>query len=241
MEDWSITGSTREALDNLARIREYRRSVFGEENADLIFGASEKADEYDIRRRMILADNSMFGFEKERRLAILNEMMWGSETMPYEDNLTSYARYQEKLNLYGRDLSEARSGSEKEAILEKIRRETFTPEELQRLDDTRRHAAYQAQVLDEYYAREKDIRNSRMNQEMKDSLIRDLQNQMFGAQADAFRRQEAITRGLEDALEKTSQDADGARKRFQHLSPEEAVDELNEMMREQQREAAREQ
>lgn len=39
MEDWSITGSTREALDNLARIREYRRSVFGEENADLIFGA----------------------------------------------------------------------------------------------------------------------------------------------------------------------------------------------------------
>ena len=241
MEDWSITGSTREALDNLARIREYRRSVFGEENADLIFGASEKADEYDIRRRMILADNSMFGFEKERRLAILNEMMWGSETMPYEDNLTSYARYQEKLNLYNRDLSEARSGSEKEAILEKIRRETFTPEELQRLDDTRRHAAYQAQVLDEYYAREKDIRNSRMNQEMKDSLIRDLQNQMFGAQADAFRRQEAITRGLEDALEKTSQDADGARKRFQHLSPEEAVDELNEMMREQQREAAREQ
>ena len=88
----------------------------------------------------------MFGFEKERRLAILNEMMWGSETMPYEDNLTSYARYQEKLNLYGRDLSEARSGSEKEAILEKNPPERHA-EELQQPRRYQAHAAYSAGFL----------------------------------------------------------------------------------------------
>lgn len=237
MKEWSIAGASPEALDNLARIREYRRAVFGKENADLIFGASEKADEYAIRRRMILADGAMFGFEKERRLGILNEMMWGGETMPFDVNLTSYARYQEKLNLYGRDLSDARSAAEKEATLEKIRREMFTPEELQRMDDAKRYSAREAQVRDEYYAREKDIRNSNLEQETKDSQIRDLQNQTFGAEADAFRRQEAITRGLEDARKKAAQDAREAQARSPHRTPEEALEELNKKMREQQQEA----
>ncbi len=237
MKEWSIAGASSEALDNLARIREYRRAVFGKENADLIFGVSEKADEYAIRRRMILADGAMFGFEKERRLGILNEMMWGGETMPFDANLTSYARYQEKLNLYGRDLSDARSASEKEATLDKIRRETFTPEELQRMDDAKRYSAREAQARDEYYAREKDIRNSNLDAETKDSQIRDLQNQTFGAEADAFRRQEAMTRGLEDARKKAAQDAREAQARSPHRTPEEALEELNKKMREQQQEA----
>lgn len=237
MKEWSITGASQEALDNLARIREHRRAVFGKENADIIFGVSEKADEYDIRRRMILADANMYGLEKERKLRILNEMMWGSETMPFDENLTSYARYQEKLNLYSRDLSDTQSAAEKQATLDKLRRETFSPEELQRMEEAKRSSDEEAKVKEQYTAREKEIANSNLDSETKDSRIRDLQDETFGAEAESFRRQQAILKGLEEARKKAALEAQEARSRPQHRSPEEALEELNKKVLEQQREA----
>jgi len=233
-KEWRITGSSPEDLDNLARIREYRRSVFGKETADMIFGVSDKADEYDIRRRIILADTGMYGLEKERRLRILNQVMWGSETMSFDQNLTSFARYQEKLNLYSRDLADARSEAEKEATLERLRRETFSSEELQRLENAKRTAVEEARIKEQYTARQKEIQNSNLDSETKNTKIRDLQDETFGSEAPAVRRQEAIQQGFEEAKKKAALEAQEAQSRQQHRTPEEALEDLNKKVREQQ-------
>ena len=70
-------GTPDEALANLSRLQEHRRAVFGKEIADIIFGPSEKAEEYSIRRNMIITDNNMYGLEKERKLSILNDSYVG--------------------------------------------------------------------------------------------------------------------------------------------------------------------
>jgi len=232
MKHWYITGSTAEALDNLARIREFRRSFFGVENADVIFGASEKADEYTIRRRMILDDQGMFGYEKERRMRALNEAMWGSQTMPYDENLTSYARYQEKLSLYSKDLADALTTAETEAILDEIRRQTFTPEELHRMDEARDTQAREAAVKEDYHARRQEIIYSNLDPAAENLMLHDLQNAMFGEQAHVIRREEAIQKGFAEIREKAAAEAGS-----HHRSPEEALEELNKKISEMQREA----
>jgi hypothetical protein len=186
---WVKAENSEDALGTLSQLREHRRAVFGKEIADIIFGPSEKAEEYSIRRNMILGDNNMYGLEKERKLSILNYAMWGSETMPFEENLTPYARYQEKLILYQNDLSKERPEAEKTAALEQFRREIFTPEQLQRREEVDRSLAEEKNIKEQYFAQEKEIMNDpSQDQESKESKIRDLQDKTFGEEAEAFRR-----------------------------------------------------
>jgi lipase chaperone LimK len=187
--EFAKAGTPDEALANLSRLQEHRRAVFGKEIADIIFGPSEKAEEYSLRRQMIISDNNMYGLEKERRLHILNEAMWGSETMPFDENLTPHARYQEKLMLYQKDLSKERPEAERAATLEQFRREIFTPEQLQGMEEVDRSLAEEKKNEEQYFAQEKEIMNDQsLDQEGKESKIRDLQDKMFGEEADAFRR-----------------------------------------------------
>jgi lipase chaperone LimK len=190
-----------EALGTLSRLQEHRRAVFGKEIADIIFGPSEKAEEYSLRRQMILGDNNMYGLEKERRLHILNEAMWGSETMPFDENLTPYARYQEKLMLYQKDLSKERPEAERAATLEQFRREIFTPEQLQRMEEADRSLAEEKKNEEQYFAQEKEIMNDpSLDQEGKESKIRDLQDKTFGEEADAFRRGQIMQKAEEQGV-----------------------------------------
>lgn len=198
LREWVKSGTPEEALMNLSRLQEYRRSMFGKENADILFGVSEKAEEYAIRRNMILGDENLYGLEKERRLRMLNEVMWGNETMPFEENLTPYVRYQEKIALYRKDLSDARPQAEREATLEQFRREIFTPEQLQRMEDVDRSLVEEKKIKEQYFTQEKEIQNANLNQETKDRKIRELQDATFGEEADAFRRGQAMQKGLEE-------------------------------------------
>lgn len=187
--EWVKVETPEEALGTLSRLQEHRRAVFGKEIAAIIFGPSEKAEEYSLRRQMIISDNNMYGLEKERRLHILNEAMWGSETMPFDENLTPHARYQEKLMLYQKDLSKERPEAERAATLEQFRREIFTPEQLQGMEEVDRSLAEEKKNEEQYFAQEKEIMNDQsLDQEGKESKIRDLQDKMFGEEADAFRR-----------------------------------------------------
>jgi hypothetical protein len=138
---------------------------------------------------MILSDSNIYGLEKERKLSILNDAMWGSKTMPFEENLTPYARYQEKLILYQNDLSKERPEAERTATLEQFRREIFTPEQLQRREEVNRSLAEEKNIKEQYFAQEKEIMNDpSQDQEGKESKIRDLQDKTFGEEAEAFRR-----------------------------------------------------
>jgi lipase chaperone LimK len=163
--------------------------VFGKEIADIIFGPSEKAEEYSIRRNMILGDNNIYGLEKERKLSILNDVMWGSEMMPFDENLTPYVRYQEKLLIYNNDLAALQTEEEKETLRQQLQRQTLSPEQIQALADAESQAAEGKKIKEQYFAQEKEIMNDpSLDQEGKESKIRDLQDKKFGEEADAFRQ-----------------------------------------------------
>lgn len=218
----SKTGKPDEALLNFEKIKAERRKTFGREDAEVIFGASEKVEEYSIRRRMILADNYLSGLEKERRLRLLHEAMWGEDVMPFDANSSAYSRYQEKLIIYQNDLAGAQTEAEKEALLEKFRREIFTPGELQRMEEAKLASSEEAKVKENYYAREKDILNDpSMSQEVKDMKIRELQDFVFGQEAEAFRREESIQKSTQEARQQAAAEAKSLP---QNITFKEAID-----------------
>ncbi len=193
-----IPGTPEEAIANLYKQQEERRAIFGKENADIIFGAGVKTDEYFIRRNAVVADGNMNGLEKERKLGILNESMWGSTTAPFDENSTPYQRYQEKLQLYLNDFSVLRTEEEKEALKQRLQRETLSPEQIQGLADVESQVAEEKKIREQYFVQEKEILNDpSISQETKDAKIRELQDATFGEEADAFRRGQAIQKETE--------------------------------------------
>lgn len=228
------TGKPDEALVNFEKIKAERRAVFGREDADIIFSASEKTEEYTIRRQMILADENLSGLEKERRLRLLHDAMWGEEAMPFDVNSSAYSRYQEKLIIYQKDLASARTDAEREAMLEKFRREIFTPDELQRMEEAKSASSKEAKLKENYYAREKEIlNNTAISREVKDMKIRELQDETFGEEAEPFRRQQDIQKGLEELKQKQALEAKSLP---QNTTLEDAVKHATQKMQDAQRE-----
>lgn len=196
-KEWGTPTSPEEAIALLHRLQEYRRDLFGRENADLLFGVSVKAEEYPIRRGAIIGNREMYGAEKEKRLEELNREMWGDEAGSVEAYAKPYTRYREKLRIYGRDLSEM-SADEKQAKVREFRDSLFTPEEVQRLDEVDRSVAEAKQKEDNYYALESRIMNDPdLDVDEKNRKIRELQDQTFGVDADAFRRRQVVEKSLD--------------------------------------------
>jgi Proteobacterial lipase chaperone protein. len=197
-KDTEITRTPEEAIANLYKLQESRRAIFGRENADIIFGNSVRAEEYTIRRNAIITDRNMAGLEKERKLSILNESIWDTDSAPFEVNTTPYEQYQEKLQLYSKDLSELRTEEEKEALRQQLQRQTLSAEDIQRLTDVDRELAEEKKTKEQYYALEKEILDDpSISQETKDMKIRELQDATFGEEAEAFRRRQAIQKETE--------------------------------------------
>ncbi|MGD0022576.1 MAG: lipase secretion chaperone [Smithellaceae bacterium] len=193
-----ISRTPEEAIANLYKLQEDRRAIFGKEKADIIFGAEVKSNEYFIRRNVVIADSNMTGLEKERKLGILNESMWGSATAPFDENKTAYELYQDKLNLYSNDFSALRTEEEKAAFKQQLQRETLSPEQIQSLADVESQVAEEKKIREQYFAQEKEILNDpSITQETKDMKIRELQDATFGEEAEAFRRGEAIQKETE--------------------------------------------
>jgi lipase chaperone LimK len=207
-------GSPDESMANLSRLQELRRTAFGKEIADIIFGPSEKAEEYSIRRNMILGDNNMYGLEKERKLSILNDVMWGSEMMPFDENLTPYVRYQEKLRIYNNDFAALQTQEEKETLRQQLQRQTLSPEQIQALADAENQVAEGKKIEEQYFAQEKEIMNDpSLDQEGKESKIRDLQDKKFGEGADTFRQGQIMQKTEEQYVKARELELEQARSR----------------------------
>lgn len=193
-----LPSSVDEAIADLHDLQEYRREIFGKEIADALFGAGVKAVEYPLRRTAIMNDRDLYGAEKEYRLKQLDRDMWGDEADSVGDNILPYTRYQGKLQIYQKDLSEMRSEEEKQAKMREFRREIFTPDQVQRLDQVDRIVAYEKKREENYLASESSIKNNpSLGEKEKENKIRELQDETFGEEADAFRRRQAITAGIE--------------------------------------------
>lgn len=199
MKQWGTPSTPEEAIALLRRVQEYRREVFGREAADALFGASVKAQEYPIRRGMIVQDKNIYGAEKEKRIAALNREMWGDEADAVDTYPTSYSRYQEKLEIYAKDLGEMRTEEERQAKIREIRRQIFTTDQVKRLEDVDNLLAQEKKKEEEYAERERRIRSDpNLDKDEKEKKIRELQDSMFGGEADAFRRRLAIERAEEE-------------------------------------------
>jgi lipase chaperone LimK len=202
-KSWGTPSSPEDAIAYLHKLQEYRREMFGKEAADALFGTSVKAQEYPIRRSMIVGDKGMYGADKEKRLKDLNKNMWGEEADAVEAYTKPYTKYQEKLQIYEKDLSELSSESAKQDMIRKFREEIFTPDQVQRLDEVDKVIAQEQKKEEDYYAREGKIKSDpNLDSDEKAKKIEELQNSTFGEEADAFRRRQAIEKGLEEARSK---------------------------------------
>jgi len=190
--------STEEAIETLKQIQEFRRDRLGVELADKLFGADVKAKEYAFRRADIVGDDTLFGREKEKLLKQLNQDMWGEDADSVEDHPNNYNRYKEKLKIYQKDLDEMASDELRKDKDREFRNEFFTPEVVKRLDDVDRQIAVEKQNELDFREKEKKIlADSKLSEEKKQEQVQTLQNEMFGDEADAFRRRETMRIELE--------------------------------------------
>ncbi|HNR89544.1 MAG TPA: lipase secretion chaperone [Spirochaetota bacterium] len=195
---WPTPKSPEDMIKYLQDVQEYRRSFFGKELADELFGTMVKTQEYGIRKNAIVNDKNLYGEEKEKRLKELKSKMWGADASAIDSELRPYDQYQEKLSVYDRDLSELPEAERTNRIKE-YRNQFFTPEVVARLEKVDEQLANEKQAEEEYRRREQRIiADPNLTPEQKDSQIMYLQNEMFGEEADAFRRREAIRQGLEE-------------------------------------------
>lgn len=201
-QEWGMPKTTEETVSFLHKLQDYRREVFGREAADILFGASVMAEEYPLRRGAILNNKNVYGAEKEKMLRQLNQDMWGDEADRVDAYAEPYTKYRERLAMYEKDLSEMSEEAQK-AQVRTFRLEAFTPEQVRSFEDVDKAIADNEKKEQDYKARAAEImNNSSLDKAEKINRINDLQNQMYGEEADALRRRLAIEGGAQAGREK---------------------------------------
>lgn len=185
-------------LMQLSEIQNFRRDKLGREAADALFGKAVKEQEYILRRLIIIGRPDQYGKEKERQLQKLRQDMWGNEAVSLGEDKAPYNLYEQKLQLYARDLSEM-DGIRRGQQIEEFRKAFFTPEQIGRMHRADAAIAAEEENLRRYRAKEKKIlKTPGMSQPQRNQAIKALQDEYFGAEADAFRRREAMQKGLQN-------------------------------------------
>jgi lipase chaperone LimK len=189
------TEDPKHMLSLLYAAHNFRREKLGKENADALFGREVKENEYLLRMAMIISENTLCGKEKENRLQKLKSDMWDDEVITIGEGGNPYNRYQIKLQLYQRDLSEL-GEKDRKLKIEEFRKKFFTKEQIKRLHEVDEQIAREKDNLERYRTAEKEILDAKdMTREEKDKRIKALQDKFFGKDAEAFRRREAIYGG----------------------------------------------
>lgn len=201
IKSWGLPKTADELLNYLQNIQDYRRDVFSADIADGLWGAEVMAMEYSIRKNRITADPNLYGAEKEKQIKALKEEMWGKDANMVEDppqtDPEKYSSYQEKQVLYQKDLQELPEEQRVEKIRE-FRKEYFSAEQLARLEQVDAELAAEKTKEADYYSQEKTIlTNPALDDAQKAQALRTLQDNTFGDDADAFRRRQAIQKGLQ--------------------------------------------
>lgn len=194
--------TTDDFLNVLLKMRKMQVDIFGEKNADIMFGASLKSQEYPIRRSGIINDNSLYGKEKEEMIRKLNKEMWGSGAEELEKNRKPYTQYSEKIESYSKDLSELPEGDKAQKI-KQYREEIFSPEVVKRLEEVDNLMESEKQKELSYLMSQSEITNNKdLNEREKKEKIFNLQNETFGEDADSVRRREEMESGKSELLNK---------------------------------------
>ena len=192
VQKWPHPRNPDELIRYLKDIHEYRRETFGSEIADAMWGIEVKGQEYNIRKGAIVHDANLYGIEKEKKLSLLKDEMWGTDPEnaeePPKTDPEKYTSYQEKQAIYQKDLQELPAEQRLEKIKE-FRKEYFAPDQLARLEQVDAELEADRKREADYYSQEKAIMNNPgMTDAQKEEALRELQDNTFGDQAEAFRR-----------------------------------------------------
>lgn len=197
-QGWGNPNTPEGVLDMLRAVQDFRRERLGVETADLLYGADVKSREYRVRKGSVIQDGGLYGAEKEARIARLNEEMWGDAVLSPDLMKNSYNRYQEKVSLYARDLSELETEGEKAELVHAFRQGFFSAEVVEKLEEV--DAQIKAEKGNEaayFQAEEGILQSSELGPDEKSEALKALQSQYFGKEAEAFRRRETKRKALE--------------------------------------------
>ena len=184
----------------LSRLKKLQVSFFGKEDAEILYGAEIKAREYPVRRGAIMYDSSLYGKDKEKRIAELNSDMWGDQAEEIENSRKPYIKYQEKLSLYDRDLKDMNETTRGVKIRE-FREEIFPPDVVERLNAVDKILEAESDQNRAYkFGYEKIVNDSTLNDAEKQQKITELQNTIYGEQAESIRQIEEMERGKQELL-----------------------------------------
>ncbi len=190
---WKQPATVNGALAYLRNLQDHRRDFFGKELADSLWGTEVKLQEYRFRKGQIIHDDALTGAEKEKKLASLKGDMWGSDSADAPDGFQKpFDRYTEKLQMYSRDL-DGMAEADKSVRIREFRREYFSDDVVKRLEGVDTELAAEKQKEEDYRRQEFRIQSDvNLTADEKERKILDLQNEVFGSEADAFRRRENI-------------------------------------------------
>ncbi len=197
-KNWGSGSTPEEILALLEKVQDFRRDRLGVDVADILFGVDVKTREYSIRKGSILNNNDLYGAEKERLIASINEEMWGDESNSSDFETNGFNNYREKMALYMKDLSEIESDEERQVKITEFREMYFTPDVVEKFEKIDQKIASEREIKNQYYSAENEILNTDdLTHEEKSEKILALQNDIFGEQADGFRRLQAMRKGLD--------------------------------------------
>lgn len=196
--------SSGDYLQLLAKIKNLQVKYFGAEDSEILFGAEIKAQEYPVRRGAILYDDKLYGKDKEEQIAELNRDMWGDQASEIENSRKPYVKYQDKLSIYDKDLKEMDEASRSEKIRE-FREGIFPPDVVERLNEVDKILAAESEQNRAYKSGYEQITgDTSLNESEKQQKITELQNSIYGDQAESIRQIEDMEKGKQELLEEYS-------------------------------------
>ena len=180
--------SSEDFTDRLLRIKKIQVDIFGEKNADILFGETMKTQEYPYRISKIINDNTLYGREKENIIRRYNSEMWGSDADEIEKNKDPHVKYSEKVKIYSKDLNEMPE-MEKNLKLKQFREEFFSAEEIRKFEESdKSNETDRQKELDYQTAYKEIISNKDFSEDEKKNKIIDLQNKTYGEKAASILR-----------------------------------------------------
>ncbi len=194
---WSPPRTPQDAIKYLRNIQDYRRNYFGKDMADTLFGAQVKHQEYSLRKQAIIGEKNLYGADKEKQIQKLRQDMWGDDASTIDSSLRPYDNYREKIAIYDKDLGELNE-TDRKAKIREYRQEYFTPDQVERLDKVDEQLETEKRTEEDYRTKEQKIMSDpNLNQDEKAQKVQELQNELFGEEAEAFRRREVIRQAEE--------------------------------------------
>ncbi|MFZ5563639.1 MAG: lipase chaperone [Thermodesulfobacteriota bacterium] len=180
---WKEPQSAADVVRLLTDAQKFRREYLGQDVADALFGTDIKTREYAVRRGAIAGDPSLYGKEKEKRVARLTEDMWGDQAQAISDYSLPFHRYREKLQMYAKDMAEMKTDEQRTEMVRGLRNLYFSPEIVAQMEEIDAQTARQKETDARFEQGKQEILgNDALSQEEKDARLRDLAKECYGEQ-----------------------------------------------------------